>query len=301
VGAVHASSFCFHAPENVPDAVAALAQAADPAVLAGGQSLVPLLRTRRRQPDLVVDIGRIGPLTGVRAGAHGLVAGAAARQSEVLAAATQAGHGLLAAALGSVGTMLTRRRGTIGGIVAHGDPGLQLAAVSVVADIDVTVTGPDGSRTLSAATFFTGRPLRHGELVTSLAFAREPDDEGWGFARIAHRHTGPQLAGVAARVALGPDGRCRSARLAAYTFGHPGGELIDAAALLVGSRPDATLIERASLIAGSAVRPVSDATATADYRRHAVEVLTRRALHQALNTFRNGGTTTDGFIRRPLP
>jgi carbon-monoxide dehydrogenase medium subunit len=221
VGAVHASSFCFHAPENVPDAVAALAQAADPAVLAGGQSLVPLLRTRRRQPDLVVDIGRIGPLGGVRAGARGLVAGAAARQSDVLAAATRGGHGLLAAALGTVGTVLTRRRGTVGGIVAHGDPGLQLAAVSAVADIDVTVTGPDGSRILPTATFFTDPLLRHGELVTSITFAREPEDAGWGFARIAHRHTGPQLAGVAVRVALDADGRCRSARLAAYALGHP--------------------------------------------------------------------------------
>jgi carbon-monoxide dehydrogenase medium subunit len=297
VGAVHASSFCFHAPENVPAAVAALAQATDPAVLAGGQSLVPLLRTRRRQPDLVVDIGRIAELTGVRVGTRDLVAGAAARQSDVLAAA----DGLLAAALGSVGTLLTRRRGTIGGIVAHGDPGLQLAAVAAVSDIDVTVTGPDGPRTLAAAAFFTGRPLRHGELVSSITFAREPEDEGWGFARVAHRHTGPQLAGVAARVALDPDGRCRTARLAAYTLGHPGGELLDAANVLVDTRPDESTIDIAARAAASAVRPVSDATATADYRRHAVEVLTRRALHQALNTFRNGGTTTDGFIRRPLP
>ncbi|MFC0543442.1 FAD binding domain-containing protein [Kutzneria chonburiensis] len=294
---MHASSFCFHAPENVPAAVTALAQATDPAVLAGGQSLVPLLRTRRRQPDLVVDIGRIAELTGVRVGARGLVAGAAARQADVLAAA----DGLLAAALGSVGTMLTRRRGTIGGIVAHGDPGLQLAAVAAISDIDVTITGPGGPRTLAAAAFFTGQPLRHGELVTSITFAREPEDQGWGFARVAHRHTGPQLAGVAARVALDLDGRCRTARIAAYTLGHPGGELLDAAHVLVDARPDESTVDLAARAAASAVRPVSDATATADYRRHAVEVLTRRALHQALNTVRNGGTTTDGFIRRPLP
>jgi carbon-monoxide dehydrogenase medium subunit len=190
---------------------------------------------------------------------------------------------LLAAALGTVGTVLTRRRGTVGGIVAHGDPGLQLAAVSAVADIDVTATGPDGSRILPAATFFTDRPLRHGELVTSITFAREPEDEGWGFARIAHRHTGPQLAGVAVRVALDADGRCRSARLAAYTLGHPGGELLDAADLLLGARPAESTVDSAGRAIASAVRPVSDATATAEYRRHAVEVLARRALRQALH------------------
>ncbi|GGM86992.1 FAD binding domain-containing protein [Dactylosporangium sucinum] len=289
MGTVHASSFRFHIARAVEEASELLCGAGDPAVLAGGQSLVPLLRTRRRQPDLVVDITRIATLRHVRDGpattgqAGRLVAGAAARQSEVLLGAVRAGQELLAVALGTVGTELTRRRGTIGGIIAHGDPALQLAAVADVLRPTVVVTGPGGVRTVPGPQFFTGRPLGPGDVVTEILFPAGAGGAGWGFARIAHRSTGPQLAGAAARIAVDAAGRCTEARLAAYTLGHPGGLLTAAGADLLGVRPDEGAVARAARTAAATIRTASDGLATAAYRRHAVQVLIRRALTQAVH------------------
>ena len=212
-----------------------------------------------------------------------LAVGATARQADVLRVAAEAGHGLLAAALASIGTELTRRRGTLAGIVAHGDPALQLAAVASVLDPTVTVRGPGGTRTMPGEVFFTGRPLGPADLVTEVVFPGCPAGEGWGFERIAHRSTGPQLAGAAARVALDADGRCRLVRVAAYTLGHPGGELTAAAAHLIGRRPDAAAIEQAARAAAATVRTRSDALTTAEYRGHAVRTLIRRALTRAVH------------------
>jgi carbon-monoxide dehydrogenase medium subunit len=278
---LHAVSFSYHRAADVPDALAALERSADPAVLAGGMSLMPSLVTRTRRPDVVVDISAAQGLSTLRrTGAHppSLTVGATVRQAEVLAAvADDPAHPLLAAALATVGTPLTRARGTLVGLVAQADPALQFAAVCSVLDAEVTVAGPTGERTVAAADLFAGRARLDRELATEVRFAGCTPGEGWAFLSAGRRATGAPLGGLAVRLTLDADGRCRTVRLAPFVRGHDGSEP-DIAAALVGRAVDEETSSTAADAAADRIATESDALASAHYRRHLVRVLTRRAL-----------------------
>jgi len=287
---MHPAPFALHIAHDVPDALAALAGAADPAVLAGGLSLVPLLRTRSRRPDVVVDVTRIAELRPATVEHGALVVGAAATQAGVLDLARRTpGHELLAAALDSVGTDTLRRRGTLAGILAVADPTLQLAAVCGVLDTEVTLRSPAGERCLPGQRLYAEPDRTPAELITRVRIEPTDPGAGWAFQRVGRREIGGHLGGAAVQVSLDGDGRCSRVRVAPFVAGHDGSALDEVAGWLAGRGIDAKTAEAAGALAARLVTVRADANATADYRRELIRVVVRRGLLQAARRAVTGG------------
>ncbi|MET9295492.1 FAD binding domain-containing protein [Streptomyces sp. NPDC003077] len=288
---MHAAPFAFHAAHDLTDALDALGSSPGAAVLAGGLSLVPELRARRRRAALLVDVNHVPGLGGVTLvpGWPGgprpvLRAGCTARQADVLAVADRRPeHALLAAALRTMGTELVRQRGTLAGVLAHAAPELQMSALCSVLGIRVTVRRASGTHDRAARDLYADAGAGPGELITAVEVPGTRPGEGWSFLRAGRRTVGAHLGGVAVRLALHPDGRCRGVRIAPFVAGHDGAELAEAGASLRSHPVDERAVRRVADLAARTVRTRSDALASADYRRHLVRVLVRRALVQAVD------------------
>ncbi|MBC6463416.1 FAD binding domain-containing protein [Actinomadura sp. HBU206391] len=278
-------SFGYDAPRTLGEALGVLAEAgSDGKVLAGGQSLIPLLNMRLVAPGRLVDINRVAGLDTVEVTAEGVRVGALARHSRVLRSAESArAQPLLAEALRHVAHPVVRNRGTVVGSLAHADPAAELPAVLAVLGGSVEVRSEQGQRTIPAEAFFTGPlepDLRPGELAVSAFFPALPPRGGAAFAETARRHGDYALVGVAAVVVLDDDLRVSSARA---------GYLSVAATPLVldlteaAGRRSAASCDWAAVAAHaqSLVDPETDIHAGADYRRHLAGVLTERALRTA--------------------
>jgi carbon-monoxide dehydrogenase medium subunit len=259
--------FDYLRPSTVDEAVAALAEAEhtgrEAKVLAGGQSLVPLLALRMARPDLLVDINRIPGLAGIT-GAEVVTVGALTRHSEL---ARQAEHPLLAEAARWIGHPAIRTRGTAAGSLAHADPSAELPVVALACDALASVVGPDGVREIPAADLFAGplmSSLEDAELIVSVRFRRPAR---WGFAEFARRHG--DFALVTAVVA---DSAIALGGVAATPVRSVGGE---AALAGGGSVEDVVAAVRAELT------PTGDLHASAEYRLALAGELVRRALAQA--------------------
>ncbi|MET8869735.1 FAD binding domain-containing protein [Nonomuraea sp. NPDC004580] len=266
--------FAYHAPRDLGAALRTLAEvgAEGGKVLAGGQSLIPMLNMRLAAPGHLVDINRVAGLAGLEVTQEGVRAGALVRHSD----AERAGaHPLLTQALKLVAHPVIRNRGTVVGSLVHADPAAELPAVLVVLGGSVRLArwdgGPDGgaavTRDVPAAEFFVGpmeSAARPGELAVSAFFPAVEEGVGVAFREVARRHGDYALAGVCALVT--PDGRARVA--------------------CIGVGPVPVVVELDGLAgAADAVRaatdPDDDLHATAAYRRHLVGVLAERALHDA--------------------
>ncbi|MGW2563545.1 FAD binding domain-containing protein [Streptomyces sp. NPDC001514] len=274
------AAFDYTRPETVDEAVRALADAGEEAkVLAGGQSLLPMLRLRLAFPELVVDVGRIAELRGVREDQDALVIGAMTTHHDVIADPLVRRHaGLLAAATETVADPAIRHRGTLGGSLAHADPAGDLPAVVLALDGELVAAGPQGRRTIPAREFFTDylqTALRPDELLVEI---RVPKTDGWGF-HYEKFHLIAQswaVVGVAALV-RGDDGRIAEARIGLTNMGATPLRAAATEAALAGAEgPDA--IARAAESAAEGTHPTSDLSASPDYREHLARVLTRRAV-----------------------
>lgn len=277
-------------PAHTAAAVRALAGARSPAVLAGGVDLVPRLRAGTVRPDLVVDLAGIAELHEVRQhrredGAVAVRLGAAVTQADALATmrrlAPAAGG---AAALDTMGTPLVRGQGTFVGALAAGDAAGHVAALAGAFDAVVRLAGADGERTVPAVELYRPGGRDPAELVLDVELAFPPG--GNAFARAGLRQVGAHLVLVAASVVVDPGGRCTHARVGVATRGHDARSPA-AARLLVGHPVDAELIEIVARHVAEEVDTADDALGSAEYRRHAVEVLTRRTLHSAARTARS--------------
>jgi carbon-monoxide dehydrogenase medium subunit len=268
---------------SLDEALAALD--ADSKVLAGGQSLVPLLNMRLVRPVRLVDINGVPGLAGVRERADGgLDVGALTRHTDLLAAPlVRARAPLLAAAAAHVGHRAIRNRGTVGGSLAHADPAAELPAALLALDARVVIAGRAGRRRLPLADFFVG-------LLTTVLAADEilvqveiPDARGagWGFAEVARRVGDFAIAGVAG-LARGERGRAADARLVAFGADERPVRLQAAEAALVGASPPDDPPTRAAAEAAGGCRPPDDVHASAAYRAHLVRVLTEQAAREAL-------------------
>jgi carbon-monoxide dehydrogenase medium subunit len=262
-----------HVPvASVDEAVAALSEHGDEAkVLAGGQSLVPLLNMRLARPSVLVDVNRVAGLDAVEVDGA-LTLGALVRQADALDSAAVGEHApLLREALRHVGHPATRNRGTVAGSIAHADPAAELPAVLLALDGEVDVAGPGGERTIAAERLFLGpftTLLAHDELLTRV---RVPllGDRSFGFVELARRPGDFALAGAA--VSLGP------ARIVLFGLGGAPARVPEAERALEQGAG-------AAEVAAVAVRdldPVTDVHADGAYRRRAAEVVLRRALAQA--------------------
>ncbi|MFF0729144.1 FAD binding domain-containing protein [Streptomyces sp. NPDC004134] len=279
------AAFDYVRPESAGAAVSALAEAEaaglEAKVLAGGQSLLPLLRMRLAFPDLVVDVGRIPGLRGVRDDGDALVIGALTTHHEVLADPLVRRHaGLLAAATATVADPAVRHRGTLGGSLAHADPAADLPAVALALDAELTAEGPGGRRTVPAREFFTDyltTVLAPGELLTEI---RVPKYDGWGFRyeKFSRAAQAWALVGVAAAVRRHDGGRIAEARIGLTSMGPTPVRAAAVEAALAGADTTEESVAAAASAAAQGTRPAADLSGSAAYRAHLARVLTRRAV-----------------------
>ena len=278
------SYFRYFAPHSVEEALTLLAEHGDGArVLAGGQSLVPLMNMRLAHPSVLVDINGISQLAYIRPWDGGLALGAITRDATLERDASAATRfPLLVEAAHCVGHPAIRNRSTAGGSIAHADPAAELPAVMLALDAVFEVHNRFGSRTIAAKDFFQGylqTSLKPGELLTELRIPGLPALAGSAFVEFARREGDYALAGVAAVVALDEDGTIADARLGLCSVGPAPVRPSAAEALLRGQRPGAEAWSAAaSAVIAALDTPPSDIHGSADYRRHLAGVLTEQAL-----------------------
>jgi len=267
--------FEYLAPVTIAETVAALAQHGDDGkVLAGGQSLVPMLNLRLARPAVLVDINGVAELDHLREADGRVHIGALKRQA-----------GLMAEALRAVGHAAIRNRGTVAGSVAHADPASELPALLLCLDGAAVARGAAGERVIPAGELFRApltTSLRPDELVTEVRFSVPRPDAGWGFAEVARRHGDFALVGAAALLWLDDGGRVAGARLALFGVGGTPVRGSAAEALLTDQTPSAERIREAARAAAAALRPDGDLHASARYRSEVAAVLAERTLTAAL-------------------
>jgi carbon-monoxide dehydrogenase medium subunit len=278
------ADFEYVAPTTLAEAVAALGEAGEDAkILAGGQSLIPVLRLRLAFPTVLVDLGKVDELRGVRDDGDALVIGAMTRHSDVLEDPLVRQYaGLLAEATATVADPAVRHRGTFGGALAHADPAGDLAAVALALDAELVAEGPGGRRSIPAREFF----LDYLETALSpdeiLAAVRVPKLEGsWGyryekFNRVAQAWA---IVGVAAAVRM-DGGSVAEARIGLTNMGSTPVRAGSVEAALAGAS-DVAAVRAAAQSAADGTRPPSDLGGQADYRQHLARVLTGRAVTAA--------------------
>jgi carbon-monoxide dehydrogenase medium subunit len=282
--------FDYHAPGDADEAVALLGRYGGEAkLLAGGQSLVPLLNFRLSRPAALVDLNRIPALAYIREADGHVAFGAMTRQRTIEFSGVVASRlPLLREATRWVGHLPIRSRGTIGGSIAHADPSAEYPAVLTVLDGEVIVRGARRQRVIRAGDLFQTyltTSLGPDEMVVEVRLPAMEPGAGWAFEEFARRHGDFALIGVAA-VLLGESGesierRCRQARLAVAGAGPVPVRLRDAEAIVEREGVGDVAITAAARAAAAAVTPDADIHASVEYRRHLTEVMTARALTRA--------------------
>jgi len=277
--------FDYHRVDTVEDALERLGELGDDAkVLAGGQSLVPMMNFRIVRPPALVDITRVPDLKYVARDDGTLRIGALAlhREIEHADADLLGGFGVLKAAAPLVGHFPIRARGTFGGSVAHGDPASEWCMLTMLLDGEIVARGPDGERVIPAADFFLGfftTALEPGEILTEVRLADPPD--GAAIEEFARRHGDFAIVAAAAAVDV-EDGACTRARVVVGGVDEVPLRVEAAEEVLAGSDLGAEAIEEAAQAAARAVEPGSDIHGSAEYRKKLTAVLLRRALTRAV-------------------
>ncbi|MBV9523675.1 MAG: xanthine dehydrogenase family protein subunit M [Alphaproteobacteria bacterium] len=277
-------AFVYHDPSGVDDAVALLARLENARLLAGGQSLMPMLNMRYAMPDHIIDLNRIEALASITQIGETLRIGAMARQRDL------ADHPLVRTrlplmieALGHVGHRQTRNRGTIGGSLCHLDPAAELVAVAANLDATIEIAGPIGVRCLPMAEFplgFMTPNIAPDEMVTAIHLPLPAPGHGSCFLEMARRHGDFAIVAVAVLLVLDPAGRVASC---AVTLGGATAvplRMAEAEAMLRGATPDRGLFERMAATARG-IDAIEDAQVPAWYRRQIAETLIKRALPTA--------------------
>jgi carbon-monoxide dehydrogenase medium subunit len=274
------SAFEYVAPESLDEALAALRDGGEDAkVLAGGHSLIPLMKLRLATPSLLVDLRRVPGLSGIQREDGSWRIGAMTSHYEV----SGGGLGLASAAAGTIADPQVRYRGTLGGSLAHGDPASDMPAVVLAAEGAVTVRGPSGQREVAAADLFQEfltTAVGEGEILTEV---RLPALEGYGFGyqKFNRRNEDWAMVAVCALVKKGADGSCEDVRIGLTHMGATPLRATAAEQALRGQPLDAERIRAAAEQAAEGTEPPTDLNATADYKRHLARILCRRALEEA--------------------
>jgi CO/xanthine dehydrogenase FAD-binding subunit len=278
-------AFDYTAATSVEMAIAALAASGgDAKIIAGGQSLVPMLNFRLLRPALLVDINRIAGLAAIEEDADSIRVGALTRHYQLETSPLIARHlPVVSCAMTHVAHLAIRNRGTIGGSLSHADPAAELPMLALLLDAKLRIASPSGTRTVAAREFFLDAltvDLGGADLVTEVVLPKWPENTGWGFEEVARRHGDFALAAVAVTLTLA-GGAIAQARIALTGVGPTPLRVPDAEGLLVGQALDASLTARVMGAVRGALAPETDLHASADYRRHLAGVLTGRALAAA--------------------
>jgi carbon-monoxide dehydrogenase medium subunit len=275
------AQFDYVAPTSIEDALSALAQAGDDAkIIAGGQSLLPVLRMRLNAPELVIDLGKIDSLRGVRDDGDAIVIGAMTTHASVGSDPLVAEHaGVIHEAVKHLADAQIRHRGTFGGALAHADPGGDLGAPALILGAEFVIAGSGGTRTVAADDFFVDlfeTAIGDDEILTEV---RIPKHTGWGtgyekFVRIAHQWP---IVSVAAAVRV-DGGTISEARVGFANMGSTPVRARGVEQALAGQPASADAVRTAAARAAEGTNPPSDLNGDADYRRHVATVLVRRAV-----------------------
>ncbi|GAB6875337.1 FAD binding domain-containing protein [Thermaerobacter litoralis] len=286
------SAFAYHRPETLDEVFELLGRYGDQAkLLAGGHSLLPAMKLRLAQPQVLIDLGRVRELSGIAVEPDGtLRLGALTTHHQVMTDPTVRRHApLLAEVAAVIGDMQVRYRGTVGGSVAHADPAADYPAALLALEAEIEVAGPGGERAIPAGEFFFGpflTALQPDEVVTAVRIpAAAGGDRGWSwgyrYLKMARRASDFALVGVAAAVARDGEGAAAAVRVA---LNGVTGAAYRASAVeehLTGRVPTAELLAEAAARAVDGVDVDGDALTSAEYRAHLARVYTRRALAEA--------------------
>jgi CO/xanthine dehydrogenase FAD-binding subunit len=285
---VKPAPFKYVAPEDREEVLSILAEHGDDAkVLAGGQSLVPLMNLRLAKPAVVVDINRVRTLAGITVpSSGGITIGAMVRQAHLARARElQDDYQILSHSTRHIGHPGTRTRGTVGGSAAHADPAGELPTLLVTLGARLDVARATGTRTLAANEFFVSTfetALEDDELLTAIQLDPPPAGRRWAYEHVARRHGDFALVAVAVTADLDQNGICNAASIGIAGVAEVPLLATDAAQTLIGTRLGTPDAQAAGQAASEAVDPSSDVHASAEYRRRIVGVLVARAV-QALS------------------
>ena len=279
------AAFGYTRAGSVDEALRILASDDGAKVIAGGQSLLPLMKLRLAHPGTLVDIGRLGELRGVRTLADGRLAGGALTTYADLMDSPARHYGVLQDMLPTIGDVQVRNRGTVGGAIAHADPASDLPAALLALDAELVLRSADGSRTVKADGFFEGAfatVLRQGELLTEIILPAPLDNAGSAYASLEQPASGYAMVGVAAVVILGQDGRIAWAGIGVTGVHEHAYRAPEVESALVGSDGSAAAIAAAAAHATDEVEVNADIHAGREYRAAMAVVYARRAIEAAL-------------------
>lgn len=280
----------YRSAASVEEAAKLLAASPDAKVIAGGHSLLPLLKLGLVSPSGLVDIGRIEALRAIRAGKDGVTVGALATHQQIADdAGLRRSHAALAEAAAEVGDLQVRGRGTIGGSLAHADPGADEPAAALALDATVRAVGAKGERRIPARDLFVGpleTTLRRDEILADVHLPALPERTGSAYVKFPHPASRFAVVGVAAVVTLGADGKVKSAAVAVTGAAEAAFRAAECEKALIGTTGDRAAGEAAAAKAVGGKRMLSDLAASADYRAHLVTVFARRAIERAVERAR---------------
>jgi len=279
------AAFDYVIADSIDMAVASLADGGgDAKIIAGGQSLVPMLNFRLLRPSVLIDINRIGDLAFIEEAGKKIRVGALTRHYQLETSPVIARHlPVLASAMTHVAHLAIRNRGTIGGSLSHADPAAELPMMALLLDAELHIASASGKRTIAARDFFVGAltvDLARDDIVTEIALPKLPPKTGWGFEEVARRSGDFALAAAAATLTLSA-GVISQARIALTGVGPTPVRVAEAEALLVGQALEPGLIDRIIDVVRAAIEPETDLHASSDYRRHLASVLVGRAVSAA--------------------
>ncbi len=294
---VKPAQFEYFAPTSTDEAIALLREHGDDVkVLAGGQSLVPLMNMRLARPRVVVDLNRIGALDYIEEHDGGLRIGAMTRQRTAeKSPLVRVRAPLLHEAIGYIGHVAIRSRGTIGGTLAHADPAAELPAVATALGVELVVQGPSGTRTIRPDDFFLSyltTSLAPDEVLTEVRIPPWPAGAGWSFKEISRRHGDFAMVGVACVLQAGANGVCTEARLVLTGVGGtPYVSRVGQEALVGEKLSDDLFVHVEQVVAGDdGLEPDSDIHASSIYRKEVGGVMAKRALRIAYERMGHGAT-----------
>lgn len=282
-----AAPFDYRRVTSIDEACQALADGGDDArIIAGGQTLVPLMAMRLARPTLLIDINYVEELSGISVDSTSLVIGAGTRQADTLGSSVVQSHlPLLADALSHVGHDQTRNRGTVGGSLCNADPAAELPLIAQVLEADLIARSTDGTRTIAASSFFESAmatALAPNECLTEIRFPLWQDDRiGYGFHEVSIRDSDFALAAAAVQLALDNNGTCSRVQVAIGGASPAPMRLSDVEAALIGTNLDDSLIHAETARIAELVDPQGDIHADAAYRRRVARTMTERAILSA--------------------
>lgn len=286
--------FKYYAPQSVPEVLDLLNEYGyDAKVLAGGQSLVPMMNFRLVQPAVIVDINKTPELSYIEPHDKGVHLGAMVRHSQAEKDPLIKEHApLIHETMPQIATVQIRNRGTIGGSLAHADSSAELVVVTTALDAKFKIQNQKGERLVPAAEFFVGlltTSMEPEDLLVEVQIPPMPAHSGWSLKEVARRPHDFALMGVAVILTLDKKERCTEARMVYLSAGDGPISAPESAKLLVGNEITPELITAAAeKAAADEIDPGSDIHATAEFRRHLANVLTRRALEEALQRAKGG-------------